>query len=77
MTLAVREETEMPESEPLSTVWRKSRRSYPEEDCVELAMVGGAVWFRDSKDRLGPRLTYSAAGWKTFLDRVRSGELDL
>jgi hypothetical protein len=77
MTLAVREETGMLDSEPLPTVWRKSRRSHPKEDCVELAMVGGTVRFRDSKDHPSPSLTFSADEWKTFLDRVRSGELDL
>lgn len=60
----------------LSTaLWRKSARS-GSYGCVEVAIVGDQVAVRDSKDRNGPVLLFTAAEWQAFLGGVRLGELD-
>ncbi|MBF9135227.1 DUF397 domain-containing protein [Plantactinospora sp. S1510] len=51
--------------------WRKSTRSQ-DGNCVEFrdAVNGVNVQIRDTKDRTGPVLTFSATAWKAF---VRGG----
>ncbi|WP_371517978.1 Scr1 family TA system antitoxin-like transcriptional regulator [Kitasatospora sp. NBC_01300] len=47
-------------------------------ECVEVAVsaapVEGIVPVRDSKDRQGPELGFSPAGWRSFVSAIRSGE---
>jgi hypothetical protein len=52
--------------------WRKSSLS-ANVNCVEVAFLDGArhVAVRDSKDRQGPVLVFTAAEWQEFLSRVR------
>jgi hypothetical protein len=47
--------------------WRKARRSQGNGDCVEIASADGRIAVRDSKDPLGPMLTYPADAWRSFL----------
>ncbi len=56
--------------------WRKSSLS-AENNCVEVAFLDGArhVAIRDSKNRQGPVLVFTAAEWRDFLDRVRRSEV--
>lgn len=56
--------------------WRKSTRS-AYNGCVEVAFVDGHVAVRDSKDRQGPVLLFSAAEWQAFIGGTRDGEFDL
>jgi Domain of unknown function (DUF397) len=56
-------------------VWRKSTLSV-ENGCLEFAVIEGRVAIRDSKNRLGPVLTFAPIEWKEFLDGVRAGEFD-
>jgi hypothetical protein len=60
-----------------SAVWFKSTHSGNNGGCVEVAFVDGAVGVRDSKDRTGPALVFTAAEWAAFVAGVRSGEFDV
>jgi Domain of unknown function (DUF397) len=60
----------------LSTAsWHKSSWSNA-NGCVEVAFVQGRVAVRDSKDRSGPVLVFTAHEWDAFLRGVRDGEFD-
>ena len=54
-------------------VWHKSTYS-TSSDCVEVAFVAGAVAIRDSKDRRGPVLLFTAGEWDAFIAGVRDGQ---
>lgn len=56
--------------------WRKSSYSNA-NGCVEVAFVGGKVAVRDTKDRQGPVLLFTAREWEAFLAGARDGEFDL
>jgi Domain of unknown function (DUF397) len=56
--------------------WRKSTRS-GNNGCVEVAFVEGRVAVRDSKDRGGPVLVFTAHEWEAFVGGVRTGEFEL
>ncbi|MGI8333183.1 DUF397 domain-containing protein [Actinomadura scrupuli] len=59
-------------------VWRRSSRSTTQGgECVEVAGLSGVVGVRDSKNPGGPELTFPAAAWHAFTDRIRSGHHDL
>lgn len=57
-------------------VWRKSSYSNGAGgDCVEVAeLAGGGRAVRDSKDRTGPILVFTAGEWVAFVKGVRDGE---
>jgi hypothetical protein len=59
--------------------WYKSTFSNGQGgNCVEVARdLPGIVAVRDSKDRSGPVLTFTPAGWEAFTAGVRDGEFDL
>jgi uncharacterized protein DUF397 len=56
--------------------WRKSTRS-GNNGCVEVAFVGNQIAVRDSKDRGGPVLVFTAHEWEAFVGGVRTGEFEL
>ena len=54
--------------------WRTSSYSGANGDCVEVATTPeGEVAVRDSKDRGGPELRFSPAGWQAFVAGQREG----
>ena len=57
-------------------VWRKSRRSGFEGNCVELADAGDAVAVRNSRFPEGAVLAFSTADMASFLGAIKNGELD-
>ncbi len=50
--------------------WRTSSYSGNGNNCVEVAPDGGSVLVRDTKDRSGPVLTFTAVQWTAFLAEV-------
>lgn len=57
--------------------WRKSRRSNPTGNCVELTWtVDGGVAVRNSRDPSGPVLVYTREEMAAFLLGARDGDFD-
>ncbi|MGW2374129.1 MULTISPECIES: DUF397 domain-containing protein [Kitasatospora] len=57
-------------------VWRKSRFSGNQGNCVEVADgFPDIVPVRDSKDPDGPALSFPANAWAAFVAAIKTGEL--
>lgn len=55
--------------------WRKSSYSGNNGgNCVEVAAASYAVAVRDSKDPDGPRLSFTAEAWNSFVRAVKDGQ---
>jgi hypothetical protein len=54
--------------------WRTSSYSGNGSNCVEVAGVGPRIAVRDSKDRSGPVLAFSAHDWNDFMSSIKAGE---
>lgn len=63
---------------PSFTNWRKSTRSNPGGNCVEVGFTSDATetGIRDTKDRSYGTLAVSAGTWSAFLSTVKTGKLD-
>jgi len=58
-------------------VWRKSRLSSPDGNCVEMALLPDRqVAVRNSTDPTGPALVFTHGEIKALLGGVRSGDFD-
>ncbi len=51
--------------------WRKSSYSGAQGSCVELASDNGAVLVRDTTNRAGGTLGFTAEAWATFTATLR------
>ncbi|MEU4833587.1 DUF397 domain-containing protein [Streptosporangium sp. NPDC023615] len=58
-----------------SLIWRKSRESEKENECVEVAFSSRLVYMRDSRDPGGPTLSFTHLEWEVFLCAVKSNLL--
>jgi hypothetical protein len=55
-------------------VWRKSRYSNGQAECVEVARnLPGIIAIRDSKDPGGPTLGFGREQWRAFAAEVKDG----
>ena len=61
-------------SQHSALTWRKSKASQADGGCVEIACGGQSVMMRDSRDRSGPVLAFTAPQWSAFLRRIRNGD---
>ncbi|MER6629056.1 DUF397 domain-containing protein [Streptomyces sp. NPDC000987] len=67
----------MPATLLSGVVWRKSRHSNPEGNCVELAALpDGSVAMRNSRHPEGPALVYTGAEISAFVRGVKDGDFD-
>jgi Domain of unknown function (DUF397) len=57
--------------------WRTSSHTIAANACVEVAeLPGGHRAVRDSKNRSGPALMFTAAEWAAFTAGIRAGGFD-
>ncbi|HYY19693.1 MAG TPA: DUF397 domain-containing protein [Streptosporangiaceae bacterium] len=55
----------------MDSIWRKSSYSGDNGgECVEVT-AAGAVLVRDTADRRGPVLTFTAEAWRAFIAAIR------
>lgn len=54
----------------LDGAWRKSSYSSESANCVQVALRGGLVVVRDSKDPDGPVLSFPPDVWREFVAQV-------
>jgi Domain of unknown function (DUF397) len=62
------------DSEQTHITWRKSTASTGTNSCVQVAFADELVLVRNSRDPLGPALSFSRQEWVAFLEGASNGE---
>jgi hypothetical protein len=56
-------------------IWRKSRRSNPSGNCVEIATLpGDQLAMRNSRHPDGPALVFTRSDWDAFIGGAQDGD---
>ena len=63
----------MADGERAHITWRRSTAS-AEGNCVEVAFASESILVRNSRDPLGPVLSFSPEEWAAFLEGANRGE---
>ncbi|GAA1623506.1 DUF397 domain-containing protein [Nonomuraea maheshkhaliensis] len=67
----------MPAADLTQVIWRKSRYSNSQGQCVELAATpDGGIAVRNSRDPQGPALLYTKGEIAAFVQSAKDGEFD-
>lgn len=61
----------------VSETWSKSSYSTADGACVEVRLDGTDVLVRDTKDRDGGTLRFTAAAWEAFINDAKDDAYDL
>jgi hypothetical protein len=57
-------------------VWKRSSRSIPQGECVEVAITSDRLLVRDSRAPDDAALMFPRRAWRAFLQQLNSGDLD-
>lgn len=69
--------TEVSAGQLRGVAWRKSDRSNPQGNCVELAqLVDGSIAVRNSRNPGGPALIYTRPEISAFIQGAKDGDFD-
>ncbi|MDG4798252.1 DUF397 domain-containing protein [Micromonospora sp. WMMD1082] len=60
----------------MDSQWRKSTRSGGNGACLEARYADHTAQVRDTKDRQGPMLSFTAGQWTHFVQGIKAGTLD-
>lgn len=77
MVLTMHIDHAMQDPRLIDVTWRKSGRSNPSGNCVELAQLAdGGVAVRNSRFPAGPALLYTPAEMTAFIQGAKDGDFD-